>query len=126
MIEVIKTIIVFSSIFVLFIIPIITDFIALRKHASLHDKLFYTSFKLTIYIAYLIFIVLFLKLIRNNFNYQIAENTAWVLLVGGVASLLIAKYKALRFFGINNPLWLLLVEILYFPYILFALLIALW
>ncbi len=121
-----KSMIIYDIASIIFIIPIITDFIALRKHASLHDKLFYSFFKLTIYIAYLIFIVLFLEFIRNDFNHQIAENTAWVLLVGGMASLLIAKHKTLRFFGINNPLWLLIVEVLYFPYIFFAFLIALW
>jgi hypothetical protein len=88
--------------------------------------LLYTFFKLAIYIAYPIFVVLFLKLIRHDFNCQTAENVAWFLLVGGVVSLLIAKYKTLKFFGFKNPFWLLLVEVLYFPYILFAFLIALW
>ncbi len=109
-----------------FISPIVVDFIFLRKHTTLHDNLVYTFFKFAIYIVYPIFIVLFLKLIRSDFNYQTAENIAWFLLVGGTISLYIAKYKALKIFGIKNPLWLLLVEVFYFPYILFAFLIALW
>jgi len=135
-------IIAYLIVFIIFMIPIITDFLVLRKYASTHDTLFYTIGKIALYIAYPFFIIYFLDFIKvsdpnagwsdftspDALNQDVVEYVAWFLLVGGMTAILVAKYKLLNFFQVRNlaRAWSLLLEIFYIPFILGALLIALW
>ena len=126
--------------FVVFIIPIMVDYNVLQKYADRKFVKFYTIIKTLIYIAYPLFIVAYLNLIivgspnpqwrdysvPATYNQSTIEFMAMFLLVVGFMSLLIAKYLVLSSINARMPIAKLFIEILYFPFIVAAMLIALW
>ena len=132
---------IFLITLLVFIIPIVIDFLALRKTASLHDNLIYTLIKTALYIAYPFFIVYFIDYIKipdpnaewggfiNSpyaINQGLVDYVTLFLSIGGISSLFFAKYKVLRFFEVKHVVLLCFVEFFYIPFLLVALLLALW
>ena len=143
---IIDTLIGFLFIFVVFAIfalPIITDFLILRKQTTLHDNLIYTTLKTVIYITFLflpIFIIHILKFIYivnpnaswdDNtsiyfLNHYTVDYTLWLLFIGGMAVLLFAKSIALQYLDIKQNVLLLLDEVFYAPFLFITVFLALW
>jgi hypothetical protein len=144
--EVVNTIINFSSIlvvFVLFITPIITDFLILRKQITLRDSLIYTATKTVVYIAFLflpIFIIDILHLLfilnpnaswNDNssiyfLNHYTVDYTFWFLFFGGMLALIIIKSLALRYLKTKPNILLLFNEIFYAPFLFVVIFFSLW
>ena len=143
---IINTIIKLSSILVIFLIfitPIITDFLILRKQITLRDNLIYITTKTAVYIAFLflpIFIIHILHLLfilnpnaswNDNssiyfLNHYTVDYAFWFLFVGGILALLIIKSLALRYLNIKPNILLLLDEILYTPFLFVVIFFSLW
>ena len=143
---IINTIIKLSSILVIFLIfitPIITDFLILRKQITLRENLIYTATKTIVYIAFLflpIFMIYILHLLfilnpnaswNDNssiyfLNHYTVDYTFWFLFVGGMLTLLIIKSLALRYLNIKQNILLLLDEIFYAPFLLVVIFFSLW
>jgi len=144
--KVVNTIIGFSSIlvvFLVFITPIITDFLILRKQITLRDNLIYTATKTVAYIAFLFlpnFMIYILKLVfilnpnaswNDNssiyfLNHYTVDYAFWFLFVGGMIGLLIIKYLALRHLKIKQNILLLFDEIFYTPFLFVSIFFSLW
>jgi len=120
--QIIKIIIGSSSILaiiVLFITPIITDFLILRKQITLHDNLIYTAAKTVVYITFLFLPILIINILHllfiintnafwNNdssiyfLNHYTVEYTFWLLFVVVMLGILIIKSLALRHLEIKQ------------------------
>ena len=144
--EVVNTIIGLSSIlavFLVFVTPIITDFLILRKQITLRDSLIYTATKTIVYIAFLflpIFIIHILHLLfilnpnaswNDNssiyfLNHYTVDYAFWFLFVGGMLTLLIIKSLALRYLEIKQNILLLFDEIFYAPFLFVVIFFSLW
>ncbi len=111
-----------------FIIPIITDFMILKKTASIRDNLIYTFIKTVFYFTYPFFIVYFVDYYRtSNLRDIISMDSAgWFLLFGGLATLVFAKYIVFKFFKVKDCDWALFVEIIYAPFLFAIILLAFW
>ena len=115
------------AVFIIFSIPLITDFFELRRHISNNNNLIYTFIKTATYIFYPFFIVYFLDVVKILWhNRDTTENYAWLLFYGGMVALIFSKYKILKYFGLKNTLWLLMIELFYAPFILITILLYFW
>ena len=126
--------------FVVFITPILVDYNILKKYADTKFKNIYILIKALVYIVYPLFIVVYLNIIRVEnlnpqwgdfsmpaaYNQSTIEFMAVFLLVVGFISLLIGKYMIFSSISVKRPIAKLLIEVLYFPFIVAALLVALW
>ena len=115
------------AIIVVVLILIITDVIELSCYISNYQNLIYTFLKIAFYILYPIFIVYFLDVVKILWhNRDTTENYAWLLFYGGMVALIFSKYKILKYFGLKNTLWLLMIELFYAPFILITILLYFW
>jgi len=115
------------GLFLIFLIPIITDFVEFSCYVKTTHNLIYILIKTAVYILYPFFIVYFLDFVQMTWhNRDITENFACFLFFGGIIALLFAKYKALKYFGIRTIVYLLLVEIFYIPFILITAVLYFW
>jgi len=115
------------GLFLIFLIPIITDFIEFSCYIKTSRNLIYILIKTAVYILYPFFIVYFLDFVKILWNDRdTTENFAWLLFYGGIIALLFAKYKTLKYFGIKTIVFLLLVEIFYIPFLLITVVLYFW
>jgi hypothetical protein len=115
------------GLFIIFLIPIITDFVEFSCYVKASRNLIYIFIKTAVYILYPFFIVYFLDFVKMTWhNRDITENFAWFLFFGGIIALMFAKYKALKYFEIKTIVYLLLVEIFYIPIIYITVVIYFW
>ena len=115
------------GLFLIFLIPIITDFVEFSCYVKTTRNLIYILIKTAVYILYPFFIVYFLDFVQMTWhNRDLTENFAWFLFFGGIIVLLFAKHKALKYFGIKTIIYLLLVEIFYIPIILITVVLYFW
>ncbi len=112
---------------IIFLIPIITDFVEFSCYVKTAHNLVYILIKIAVYTLYPFFIVYFLDIVKMTWNDRdITENFAWLLFLGGIIALMFAKYKAMKYFGIKTIVYLLLVEIFYIPIILLTVMLYFW
>ncbi len=112
---------------IIFLIPIITDFVEFSCYVKTTHNLIYILIKAAVYILYPFFIVYFLDFVKILWNDRdTTENFAWFLFFGGIIALLFAKYKVLKYFEIKTIVYLLLVEIFYIPIILITVVLYFW
>jgi len=131
------------AIFVLFITPIITDFLILRKQITLRDNLIYTAAKTVVYITFMFLPIIIINILHllfiintnsywNNdssiyfLNHYTVEYTFWLLFVVVMLGILIIKSLALRHLEIKRNILLLLDEIFYAPFLFVVIFFSLW
>ncbi len=115
------------GLFLIFLIPIITDFVEFSCYVKTAHNLVYILIKTVVYILYPFFIVYFLDFVKKTWhNGDTTENFAWLLFLGGIIAVMFAKYKAMKYFGIKTIVYLLLVEIFYIPIILLTIVLYFW
>ena len=77
---------------IIFLIPIITDFVEFSCYVKPARNLVYILIKTAVYILYPFFIVYFLDFVKMTWhNGDITENFAWLLFLGGIIALMFAK-----------------------------------
>ena len=130
-------------VFAVFVLPIITDFLILRKQITLHDNLIYAALKTVIYITFLflpifiIHILEFIYIVNPNaswndntsiyfLNHYTVDYTLWLLFIGGMAVLLFVKSIALQYLDIKQNVLLFLDEVFYAPFLFVVVCISLW